>query len=1557
MQFEQQSAELRNQLGDYAEIAGPNIAGNFARLEDSMNGGRPSMLSQPLTELDAQQRDKYRGLSEEMTMAARQDLRQGRIPEQQFRSDFDQVQNSQDARTEVRADQQKEKQLFPNFSQRLSQLEQRQQQLNQAYQDQGLDRRLASEELSSVRSQMQQMDRAIAERGSSLHQRAGGLSAGSPAFTSAPLAPPPASANSIPLAIPASSMPGPRTVNTPKTLASPQVQAELDRYQDARGRGVAPGDINLSNEARNHLGLEPAQPQPNAPMNLFPGVGRSPDQPTLHGDTRGADLSAVNLQDYNTNGEVYDANTQFPPGYSPRANGMVRQNGVNEDYQTHLGSQPRGLARQYSTRTLEQNGQFPNPDYNRNDPQSQALVDSETFHSRFGERQMQQVEKAYQTEMDFVKEAGGYDKALAKVDAEARRVAPPRGGHGGRTAYNRARQRLTQERLGHYQTADRQAREEAKRRGLPASQLDDLRDHHLAENQRRELQSAMNVDRKELDGQWAKIDSHTLHQAADKAWGGMDTEQRRQVMGQVAQERIDMARFETAQLHKSGLQNRPESAERLQSLHQKSDARLDALQADLAAGKVEQVEAQLRRDVVQGSPQISGTELMDSYSAKQDRQGDRSFEAKSAALVDQRKELYQQNGWWEESPFYGNNDGAFMEDLGRRDVLAISPTDARRGIETLQRLQQSDPAAAEKLQGMQSKLTRAYDLSRVGQQTAALDRHFGQVLDDQGVVGDTANFIKNEFGRPGGWVVDSNLGSDAVNGSLGKAYEAREQIRDLADFQGSDAEFAKEYEKRVGALKDQLSGTEEHIGKFQNSQENWVEGISDVASVGAGLALTPVTGGAVWLAAPAAAAATKVGVKGLEAGTGSGRYQGNVGVDLLKGGINGLSAVGTSRAAAWAERAFTAGRAPGVGTWLGTRAITAAEGATDGYLTGTSGALLDGDSLGEAHRRGTQSALVGGVMAPVIRTGGEAISGLRPTADAPATPSSTVADGPGAGAAIDNVNSAPAAEAAQPSRLRLDADDLKAQGGAYLSDRGMDPKLLDQVDIRTADAGGNPFETPALVSRDGKLEMQLPADANGRVLAHDFGHELRHLNDARLAFDGDGNLSGALREADQAYSHLRELRQQGAPAQEIAAAEQAYRQTSAELRGEAGGHDFVANYFDRLKETSKPKTGAPQDAEALGRVQSAQEAQAGWLEQQSQSVPQADGHAPLQSDESLRLGNDKSESAGDRSGGLDAYQQARQASQQAAAELGYGRDYPGGVLELAGNPEKMQQLRDILETADPKTRAMMQQDVNFAIHHELREFSKGLAGDPEAARQAFLQQRPQLEELARTFNPKSTLPSTLDDTLKDFDSVVAGRRDTVATRQGWEPDRPQKRIDPNMTQEAYDPGQPSFFRRRLNDAPPMIGTRLSTEEAEQVALQMERSLDKWAGRSDVPRPPYANANLDNTYFSQGREPRVQFGQIKNGAPGVEGYLKNHPGGGPRVLEFPLEDGKFGYLMLDGHHRAAAQMIQGVRSFEDLQVMRLDELGGPYSYLSKDQVVNQIRNLHQHLFMTDTPVPR
>jgi hypothetical protein len=303
---------------------------------------------------------------------------------------------------------------------------------------------------------------------------------------------------------------------------------------------------------------------------------------------------------------------------------------------------------------------------------------------------------------------------------------------------------------------------------------------------------------------------------------------------------------------------------------------------------------------------------------------------------------------------------------------------------------------------------------------------------------------------------------------------------------------------------------------------------------------------------------------------------------------------------------------------------------------------------------------------------------------------------------------------------------------------------------------------------------------------------------------------------------------------------------------------------------------------------------------------------------------------------------------------GYEGQDDGWAGALAGDVEQLDGLRRFLQQADPAVRQQAHADITKAIQKELAHFSRCLAEDPTSERFSFVLFAPRLEELHNMVGEQG-LAVQIEEALHKFDQQLAARRTAMRARLQWKPKQTPKRVDTRLAQEEYQPGQPHWLSGRLKDAPIMLGQKLTIEKAERVAIALERSLLKHLGNSTAPRAKWPKVTLDNTYFSQGQEPRVQFGQLKD-APGVEGYLKDAPNDGPRVLEFPLEDGTFAYLMFDGHHRAAAQIINGSRKFKRLTVMQLHDVEQRFG-LTEQDIIEAIRDLHTHLYMTDTPVPR
>lgn len=303
--------------------------------------------------------------------------------------------------------------------------------------------------------------------------------------------------------------------------------------------------------------------------------------------------------------------------------------------------------------------------------------------------------------------------------------------------------------------------------------------------------------------------------------------------------------------------------------------------------------------------------------------------------------------------------------------------------------------------------------------------------------------------------------------------------------------------------------------------------------------------------------------------------------------------------------------------------------------------------------------------------------------------------------------------------------------------------------------------------------------------------------------------------------------------------------------------------------------------------------------------------------------------------------------------LGEGREHDW-IAKLLKSDERYRMLESFLDSCDRNSRRLAADAVRAGIHAYLELFSKAMAPDAVTARAEFEREADLLNRLYKLVGG-ADLIKRIDFALDKFDLQLVARRAALKARVSWKPSQMQSRVAQGLQDKNYDPGTPDWWTGKLNDAPEMLGRKLTLERAEAMATAMERSLERYFNKADVPRPLWANVNLENTYFSQGREPRVQFGELKD-APGVEGYLKRAPQGGPRVLEFPLENGLFVYLMFDGHHRAAAQIIRGHRRFFNLTVMRLGEVESRFG-LSAQEIVDAIRDLHTHLYMTDAPVPR
>src|SRR5262249_45177905 len=172
-----------------------------------------------------------------------------------------------------------------------------------------------------------------------------------------------------------------------------------------------------------------------------------------------------------------------------------------------------------------------------------------------------------------------------------------------------------------------------------------------------------------------------------------------------------------------------------------------------------------------------------------------------------------------------------------------------------------------------------------------LGQHFDKMLNERGFLGHISDGLKNNIGSPDGWIIDSNLGSDAVGKTMIGVYKARAGLDALKDFKGSSEEFQKLYEERRQKLEDAIRAGASHMERYAKSQEAWADGIADFGSVllavgAAGLA--PFTGGGSLAAlglGVAGGALGKVAIKGGDALVG-GRPYDSWGKGLLDRGNN-----------------------------------------------------------------------------------------------------------------------------------------------------------------------------------------------------------------------------------------------------------------------------------------------------------------------------------------------------------------------------------------------------------------------------------------------------------------------------------------------------------------------------------------------------------------------------------------------------------------------------------------------------------------------------------------------
>lgn len=706
--------------------------------------------------------------------------------------------------------------------------------------------------------------------------------------------------------------------------ASPEARKEAESIGNQMDNGFEFADIGLSSELGGLLNL------PTGGMRIL----ASRSHKTLSSDSvKGLDLRKTDLGAYQLEGVSYSADTQFPKGFDPSEQGMLRASTSADSLNTHLANTSGERGQRLVQRVLQSGGSYPNP----NPPESGELqlLTQEQYYQETANQRQNNVKARFASERSLVEKHGGYEQAVTALRTEA-------------GADEKKFNNLLADKLGHHRNAysGGKSAQEAKK------------SLELAE--RKALHNHAKPSQSEIDMDWEKLNSKQLRAKADQVWSDTSKERREEVLTGFYSEQVALERDKLRRVQDFAERN-PEKAELSGMMAGSGLRKLDSVEQKIRAGDLPAADVALKRsDTLESIIKVSdaqGAEAVQSIKAM------KPSEQRLHAETEKYQE-YQKEGWWNDSPAWEKGPDAFLKDVANRPLQTLSPVDADRTLQAVRKMRAENPNYPG-LANLESKARRQIDLQRVGDQWSGLDGQFKQILDHQGIVGRAADWTKNNLGRKDGWVIDSERGSSAVLKSLKKAHHANLAVKDLANFKGSDAEFKVEYQKRVNNLASQLQSVQQGVGKFEDSQANWVDGVSDLASATAALAGTaaaPVTGGASLALGAGIGASVKVGTKGLEAVSGNKSYQGGIGSDLLAGGLNGALAAGTNQLAQKAVAKFLPSQA-GMAQRVAVRgAVAAGEGATDGYLGQFGNTLIQGGSLSEAHGNGTRGAVLGAVL-------------------------------------------------------------------------------------------------------------------------------------------------------------------------------------------------------------------------------------------------------------------------------------------------------------------------------------------------------------------------------------------------------------------------------------------------------------------------------------------------------------------------------------------------------------------------------------------------------------------
>ena len=153
----------------------------------------------------------------------------------------------------------------------------------------------------------------------------------------------------------------------------------------------------------------------------------------------------------------------------------------------------------------------------------------------------------------------------------------------------------------------------------------------------------------------------------------------------------------------------------------------------------------------------------------------------------------------------------------------------------------------------------------------------------------------------------------------------------------------------------------------------------------------------------------------------------------------------------------------------------------------------------------------------------------------------------------------------------------------------------------------------------------------------------------------------------------------------------------------------------------------------------------------------------------------------------------------------------------------MKALDKYLDTLSDETWEQLAEAVCEGVKWELEHFALGLAENPSSERFEFVLQSARLQELYNAVNADD-ISSEIEDAFNRFDRELETRRQKLQARISWKPNDKLTRVDPNVRARDYKPGRPHWLSGRLNDAPMMLGRKLTLEEAERTAIALEKSL-------------------------------------------------------------------------------------------------------------------------------------